>query len=450
MTKEEPQSYDYFALNNIYAKETSDNTKIRAELRLSTRWRVVGKDVEMVDGERSDECPEHKAVSAAELKNRDKVSRGKVDIYVTASPKQFYLCPNCKHSCKPMCYERRIFHHLPEQGCECNIIARIPKLECKHCGGTPQVPFPLAEPHVRFTKDLAEEVICGLIHRNKTTVARDNYISTDIVASIVEHYMRGGLIEQDLSDTTGVYLDETQFGQGQDYISIFINQRRKVIFVCEGHGKDVLELFCDHLIIHGGDPDNIRFFSADMSSAYEAGIKEHFKNAILIWDRFHLTSSTNDAVNDVRKRTLKRAAGEKLSGVKYVVLKHFQNQTPNQEEKMEQIRLVNPELAIAFDMKEVFSQIILDKDRQSMEAMLKWWIQWVREEGPEELVKKADRFEEKMDRILDWAIFPVSNSVAEGINKNIQDTRRQACGYTNLKNFAYMIFIRQSEIVFRF
>ncbi len=433
----------------VYA-ETPDNRLVRAELRLSDRWKVVGKHVEMVCEERSDDVPEFDVVSAAQLRSRQHASRGRVEIFVSAQPGQRYRCPVCGRSCRPLCYEVRRYHHLPEQGCECWIIARIPKLICRGCGGTPQIPFPLSDRCASYTRDLAEEVMSSLTSRSRSSVASDLFISTDIVDSILDRQITDAMKEQDLSHVSGVFLDETQYGHGHDYISVFLDQNHKVIYACRGHGKDVLERFCGHLILQGGDPGNIRFFSTDMSTAYESGILEHFRNAILIWDRFHLIKSLNEALNNVRKRTLKRASGESLKSVKYVVLKHFQNQTPEQEEKMSQIRMVNPELAIAFDMKEVFSDIILIRDRNAMESMLRWWTEWVETEGPKEFVGKVRWIREKIGRILDWTIFPISNSASEGVNKNIQDIRRQACGYRNVQNFFQMIFLRQSELVFRF
>lgn len=442
--------YTSFPLDKTADAESPENRVIRAELRLSSRWKVVGKHVEMFLGERSDDVPEFDVVPAPRLRSRQHESRGCVEIFVSAQPGRRYRCPVCGGSCRPLCYEIRRYHHLPEQGCECWVIARIPKLSCGGCGGTPQVPFPLAYRRASYTRDLAEEVMSSLTSRSRSSVASDLFISTDIVDSILDRQIADAMREQDLSHVSGVFLDETQYGHGQDYISVFLDQNHKVIYACRGHGRDVLERFCGHLVIQGGDPGNIRFFSTDMSTAYESGILEHFRNAILVWDRFHLIKSLNEALNNVRKRTLKRSPGESLRSVKYVVLKHFRNQTPEQEDKMDRIRLVNPELAMAFDMKEVFSDIILMRDRNAMGAMLGWWIGWVEADGPKEFVDKVRWIREKMDRVLDWTVFPISNSVSEGVNKNIQDIRRQACGYRNIQHFFQMIFLRQSELVFRF
>ncbi len=77
--------------------------------------------------------------------------------------------------------------------------------------------------------------------------------------------------------------------------------------------------------------------------------------------------SLDEAVNDVRRRVLKRP-GEKLRNIKYVVLKHFGNLNEKQSDSLESIRFHNPELALVFDMKEVFASIVLMKDYAGMRS----------------------------------------------------------------------------------
>ncbi len=262
----------------------------------------------------------------------------------------------------------------------------------------------------------------------------------------MDRIIRKAVINQDLSDTTQIFVDETQYGSGHDYISVFANQRHKVIFVCRGHGKDALERFRDYLIIQGGDPESIRVFSADMSRAYEAGVLEYFPNATLVWDRFHLIKTINDALNNLRKRVVRRKDGEPLALIKYTLMHRYENMDRKHIERMREICICSPELALAFDMKEAFCEIVRIRDMSAMERALRTWIMWVTEFGCSEFKKKAKTFLEKIDRIISWAQFRVSNSVCEGINKNIQDMRRQACGFKNDQNFYNTILLRQGEL----
>ena len=357
---------EHFTQDRLNAPEDAERRALRGQLRLSSRWVVVGKDVRMSRPERSDGCREPAVLTTEELKKGSEPI-GKSTIYVSSASNISHLCPFCGRKARVREYEIRTYHHVPDMGCECRIVARVPKLRCDGCGRTPQVPFPVADPHVSYTRDLAEAAMRPAMHESRKAAAASLHISTNILDSIIKRHVRAALVEQDLSDVREVYLDETQFGHGQDYVSTFIDQRHRVIYACRGHGKEVLEMFSSHLVIQGGHPDNVRLFSTDMSMAYEAGIKEEFRNATLVWDRFHLVKSVNEAVNDVRKRVLKKP-GEKLRNVKYVVLKHFGNLNEKQSGSLESIRLHNPELALAFDMKEVFSSIVLMEDYAGMRS----------------------------------------------------------------------------------
>ena len=67
-----------------------------------------------------------------------------------------------------------------------------------------------------------------------------------------------------------------------------------------------------------------------MSKSYESGTIETFPNATLVWNRFHLAKSINDALNDIRKKMVKRDAGEALRLNKYTVLSRESNLSDKQ------------------------------------------------------------------------------------------------------------------------
>lgn len=434
-------------IDKINQHDGWESIQIRAMLRLSAQWVVTGARFDTLPEAYASENPNVKtAVKASRLKSGP--TQGKVTIFVSPRDGRRYLCPCCGSGCKPMCYEVRRYAHVPMMEHACEIQVRIPKLKCFACGSTRQVSFPAAEPRVSYTRPLSERVLAELMGSTKSKASVKLGVSFDVIDSILDRSIASALRCQDLSGVTGVYVDETQFGHGQDYISVFSDQNHHVIYACRGHDKSVLSMFRDFLIAQGGDPENIRVFSADMSRAFESGISDLFPNADLVWDRFHLIKMMGEAVNSVRKRTLRRKEGERLSHVKYVVLRRFDNLSDSQKDRLESVRLYNPELAEAYDMKEVFSQIVLMRDPTEMLTSLEWWFRWVSDSGAPELRKKVEALRCKMDRILAWTRHRVSNSVCEGINKNIQDIRRSGCGYTNLRNFLNMILLRQGGLTF--
>lgn len=440
----------------LSAPETAENRALRATLHLSDRWKILGKIVRTVHPVFDDDHPE---IPLPEMttenphsgkKGRKTRYSGETTIYIAAKRRDKNLCPHCEQPCSVMSYEIRRYRHLDDLGHKCHLEVHLPKFMCFSCGGTPQLRFPASNPKCQHTREFDRLIVNRLRTESKSAIARDLEISTDVIDSALNRVIAKALINQDLSHVTGVYLDETQYGSGQDYVSVFTDQRHRVIFVCRGHGKDVLKLFLDHLVIQGGDPEAIRVFSADMSSAYESGILECFPNATLVWDRFHLVKSINEAMNEVRKRSVRRGVDDPLRLIKYTVLYRARNMPRVHVDRMREIRVACPDLALSYDMKEAFCEIVATPDPRSMERSLRIWIEWVIDSGPKEFKKKAERFLEKMDRIIAWTRHQVSNSVSEGINKNIQDIRRQACGYTNDRNFFDMILLRQGDLFFTF
>ena len=429
---------------NLVGPETKENRIVRSQLRLSDRWKVLGKTLGSGIGELSDEFP------GIPLTERS-CEGYEADVTIrVAWNRDSHLCPCCGHRCRILCYESREYRHVDDLGCRCFIHVEVPKYDCAECGSTVQQPFPLAESNVSYTRPFAIEVVKRLREDTVKAVADSLATSRDIVGSILRRAIRRALPEQDLSYVNGVYVDETQFGSGHDYISVFLDQRHRVIFACRGHGKDVLEQFRDHLVIQGGDPESVRFFSADMSGAYESGIAETFPNATLVWDRFHLMKSVNEALNDVRKGVVRRGKDEPLKLIKYTLLLRRSRMRRKHVERLRQIRVSAPELALAFDMKETFAEIIKVPDAEAMERALRIWAEWVMLDGPEQLKRKAKTFLEKIDHIVSWATFRVSNSVSEGVNKRIQDIRRNAYGYRNVQCLFDMILLRLGDLHLRF
>ena len=443
--------------NGLQQKETTENRIIRAQLHLSNEWKVLGKTIVTDHPEFDDDNPGIPLLPMTREKimtvNGKQVKAvvesryaGETTIHIVHERQDMYRCPHCKAACKPMCYELRRYRHVDDLNHKCFLEVHVPKLICYNCGRTPQLRFPASDPESRHTREFDREILRKMKTETKSSLARDLEISTDVIKMAMDRIIRKAVINQDLSDTTQIFVDETQYGSGHDYISVFANQRHKVIFVCRGHGKDALERFRDYLIIQGGDPESIRVFSADMSRAYEAGVLEYFPNATLVWDRFHLIKTINDALNNLRKRVVRRKDGEPLALIKYTLMHRYENMDRKHIERMREICICSPELALAFDMKEAFCEIVRIRDMSAMERALRTWIMWVTEFGCSEFKKKAKTFLEKIDRIISWAQFRVSNSVCEGINKNIQDMRRQACGFKNDQNFYNTILLRQGEL----
>ena len=145
-----------FDIDRIDAPETPEHRTMRAMLRLSNDWKVIGRTVEYLPSEYPDEHPEvREVVDSDDLSGIGKsldVSR----IYISAVRKKRNLCPCCGHSCHTISYETRYLRHIDDMGCKCYLVVNIPKYRCDHSGSTPRKNFPAAFPRVSYTREFAK------------------------------------------------------------------------------------------------------------------------------------------------------------------------------------------------------------------------------------------------------------------------------------------------------
>jgi transposase len=256
-------------------------------------------------------------------------------------------------------------------GCGCRLVVNMPKLDCDECERKLRIRFPAARSKVSYTGEFEKEVMRSLRENTVEGTARKLGVGPWIVSDILRYRVKRMIPEQDLSTVTQIFIDEIQFMNGHNCLTIFSDQDKRLIFIAQGKGADTIDEFVIRLIIQGGDPENIRVVSADMSKAFESGVMRNLPNATLVFDRFHLVRAINNDLNTVRKRTLRRNKGERLRHVKYTVLKRPENMSDKDAERLGNIRLHNPELAPAFDMKESFCEILDSADRNKALAAFK-------------------------------------------------------------------------------
>jgi len=435
-------------IDSFNGGETPEQRTIRAQLRLSGMWKVLGRTVRSRLPEYSDDDPDIPDVISADGVRIRSGRLGTSVIGIEAERGRKYKCPNCGSMCSAHEFEKREYTHVADLGYDCTLSVRLPKLDCGGCGRKMQIRFPAARPGVSYTKEFEKAVLIELMDNSISAAAEKLGVGRWIAADILDHCVSRAVPEQDLSDMTVLYVDEIQFGSGHDYVTVFSDGSKKIVFMTRGKGKDTIERFSEYLIIQGGHPDNVRVVSADMSSAFEAGVEEFLPNASLVFDRFHLVQAINNDLNAVRKRTLKRGK-ERLSRIKYTVLHREENMDDDHKLRLEKIRLNNPELALAFDMKEAFCNILDNTDMYEAQAEFEEWYAWVMTEGCIEMKERARKFMAKVKRIMAWFDHRVNNGTAEGINSMIKKTKSQACGYSNLRNFISMCLFRHGKLTVR-
>ena len=364
-----------------------------------------------------------------------------------------YRCPGCGNpaSLKQM-YVRNL-HHLRGYGFDTILRVRIPQIRCRMCGIEPRLPFPLARKGVSYTVEFEKWVMRLLLDDTVAETSRKTSVGSWIIWDILFFRVDMVLPRMDLRDVRMITIDETSFRRNHDYVTIVTDQFRRLIFMCRGNSSDAVRQFTVWLAEHNGNADSIEVVCADMSVNYESGVNQFLPNAELVFDKFHVFKMLNDDMNNIRKTAMRQMSVKNrhaLSRIRFTVFRHEGEMGDIDLERLEKIRMINPHLALAYDMKEAFFRIYEQSCKEAALEYFHQWHDWVMEEGCRVLRVRAEKLCKKIDRILSWYDHPMTNGFAEGLNSRIQKIRSESCGFTNVDNFIRLCYYKLGGLTMDF
>jgi transposase len=244
----------------------------------------------------------------------------------------------------------------------------------------------------------------------------------------------------DHATVTQVGVDETSSRRGQ-FVSLFVDmEQRKVLFATPGKDASTVAVFAEDLKTHAGDPKAVTEVSADMSQAFAKGITANLPNAEITFDKFHVVSLVNNAVEKVRR--LERIDHPELIGSRYVWLKNPENLTPSQWEKFDALDIANSHLktARAYQIRLVF-QDLFNQPPDQAESFLNRWYFWATHSRIPAIIHVAKTIRTHQQGILRWFLSGINNGILEGINSLVQAAKAKARGYRSHRNLATIIYL---------
>src|SRR5262249_29514246 len=135
---------------------------------------------------------------------------------------------------------------------------------------------------------------------------------------------------------------------------------KRVLFATPGHDKSTWARFVEALEKHNGHRHAITQASMDMSAAYANGVREHCRNAEVVYDKFHVLAYASKAVDKVRR-------AEASSGIKgiwdalyksqWLWRKNPENLSPEEQERLGKIQAKSVYTAKAYQMRPVLQEI---------------------------------------------------------------------------------------------
>jgi len=341
---------------------------------------------------------------------------------------------------------QKTWRHLNFFEHECYLHCRVPRIKLDD-GKVKVCDPPFAGKSNGFTL-LFEALLLQLV-KSMSVAEASNLIGANEhkIWATIDKYVEMSRKLESYEDVTAVGVDETSKAKGHDYISIFLDmKKRKVIYVTEGKDSSTVERFIEDFEKHKGKVENIKEVCCDFSPAFIKGINENMPEANITFDKFHVLKIINIAVDEVRRRESKEQSI--LKNTRYVVLKNQVNLTVRQKEQLDELKLskLNLKTLKAMQIREGFQYIYEAITREDFEKLLKKWYSWATHCRIPEVIKAAKTIKKHWDGVLRWYESRINNGILEGLNSIFQMIKSRARGYRTTKNFVNMIYLTKGDL----
>jgi transposase len=374
----------------------------------------------------------------------------RLDLYLDFSKGARFACPEGDQpACPVYDSEPKIWRHLDFFQHQAYLHARVPRVTCP-THGTRQVALAWARPGSGFTL-LFEALLMALLAQMPVKAVAELVGEHDTrLWRLLHHHVAQARAKLDMGEVTRVGVDETSARRGQDYVSLFVDldaPKPRVLVATEGRDHTTVARFAADLVAHDGDPAGVRDVSADMSPAFEQGVRASLPKAYLTWDRYHLASHATKAVDAVRRAEAKQRP--ELRGTRYVWLKRPEHLTAKQAAALEGLRPASVGLATARAYRwRLAFDAFFEQPRELAEAYLERWYAGAIRSRLEPIVAVARMIGDHWEGVLRWHWTKINNGVLEAINSLVQASKRRARGYRNKKNLIAMIYLIAGRLDF--
>ena len=172
-----------------------------------------------------------------------------------------------------------------------------------------------------------------------------------------------------------------------------------------------------------------------MSPSFIKGITEQFPKAQIVFDKFHIISLLNKAVDEVRRTEVK--TNPILRKARFAILKNECNLTIKQKEKLEEIQLskLNLKTVRSMNIKQTFQQIYFAES-------------WAIRSRIEPMKEVARSIKRHWYGVVSWFKNKISNGTVEGFNSLFQNAKAKARGYKKFETIEIIMYLITGKLDF--
>ena len=361
-------------------------------------------------------------------------------------PGQHFECPKCKAMCGVHDTIERSWRHLNFFQYQCELFAKVPRTWCR-TDGVHQVEVPWAREGSGFTL-LLEALVMLLSAEMPVEGIADLLGETDTrLWRVLIYYVEQAQAKRDWSKVRRIAVDETSARRGHRYVTNVLDcDGRGLLLMVEGRSAQALGSFAQALREHGGDPAQIQAIAMDMSPAFLKGAAEHFPQAQIVFDKFHVMQLAGQALDSVRRQL--QQDGAQLKGALWSLRGNAWNLSLQRQKQRQALCSQYTKLGRAMTLRDTLQTIYASPDQLTAESQLHWWCAWASRSRLEPFRSLAKTVRQHWQGILAYFHTGLTSAAIEAVNGIIQLAKRIARGFRNFAYFRAAAYLRAARLQF--
>jgi len=328
---------------------------------------------------------------------------------------------------------------------------KVFRYKCDYCGiltkrqtiseGKQRYSKAMSKDILRYTALMDNQSVSKLLGIPSRTIYR---IDFNGLSTLCEEY------EKDMSAPSILSVDEVAYKRGHNYATILTGYNEsKVLWISKGRKSIDLKRAYKKF---GKSLKNCQVVTLDFWKAYETATTKAIPKAKLVYDRFHLSRILNRKIEEERREYQKDLSKEERKYIKkncrWIILKRRSNLNEENLLDLEKLKINNEPLYEMYLLKESFLSIFsLEKERDVAQKEILNWIDNILLTEYKKLKSFARSLIKRMDDILNWFDFNISNAKSEGINNVIKTVLKRAYGYKNFDYFRMKVLQKSGYLM---
>jgi transposase len=318
------------------------------------------------------------------------------------------------------------------------------RYRCRDCGRTSRERHPETLGSKRLTARFRTSLADAACSQPWSDVASRERVSWWRVSDAFDDWASQALTAPTGSGPRVVSLDESSFKSKFVYHTILsAPEQHRILELVEGRSRRSARQALSEMPLSWRE--GIETVVIDMFWPFRKAVEDVLPEARIVADKFHVIRSVDNAAQRVRIRHGRRITVVGRDGgiarqhnprfdprvwrSRWLFMRRVHNLSPVEAAGLDQLFALNPEIGLAYWLKEAFARIYDAPTRGEAQQRLEVWVHHIHQAGLPELTNLWGTLRPWADQILNYHDDPQTNGYAEGITNKIKVLKRRGYGH---------------------